>query len=145
MKPEANDVVVIDDTDEAAGAIANTATDAIVIETEDGEDLGKAELPDRATLNDDGSVTLKLVKPVTLRIKTGSGKERDEVYESLAFHELTGLDIRLASQESDEIKRTIVFLARATRMSVARMNVLFDRLSSRDVKGATDVIAYFQE
>lgn len=141
MKSQNNEVVIEDETLETANAVL---PEAVVIETEDGEDLGKAELPDRATLNDDGSVTLKLVKAVTLRIKTGAGKERDEVYDALTFHELTGLDIRLASQESDEIKRTIVFLARATRMSTARMNVLFDRLSSRDVKGATDVVSYFQ-
>lgn len=146
MKPDANTALVIDDGEELAGAAASPDTPVVVVEGENGDELGGGELPARAVLNDDGSVTLALVKPIVLRIKSSTnGKEREETYRELVFHELTGLDLRLAAQESDDMKRTIVTMARATRMTTVRMNVLFDRLAQRDVKGATDIIAYFQE
>jgi hypothetical protein len=116
----------------------------VVVEEDGDEGAPKGKLPARARLNDDGSVTLPLTKPVTLTISK-AGKERQETYVELTFHELTGLDLRLVAQEKDEMKQTIVTLARATKTSVGRMNVLFDRLSQRDVKGATDIISYFQE
>lgn len=116
---------------------------AVVIE-EDGEQPKAGQLPARATLNDDGSVTLALVKPVTLTIRKGEN-EKQETYAELTFRELTGADLRVVAQEKDEMKRTILTLARATGMSSVRMNVLFDRLAQRDVGGATAVISYFQE
>lgn len=116
---------------------------AVVIE-EDGEQAKAGQLPARATLNDDGSVTLALVKPVTLTIRKGEN-EKQETYAELTFRELTGADLRVVAQEKDEMKRTILTLARATGMSSVRMNVLFDRLAQRDVGGATAVISYFQE
>ncbi|WP_100965355.1 phage tail assembly protein [Bosea sp. FBZP-16] len=115
---------------------------AVIVE--DDEEAKKADLPARATLNANGTVTLKLVKPITLTISKG-GKERQEVCAELTFRELTGADLRVVAQEKDEMKRTILTLARATGMSSPRMNVLFDRMAQRDVGGATAVISYFQE
>lgn len=117
---------------------------AVVVESDDGGEPKAGQLPARATLNDDGSVTLALVKPVTLTIRKGDS-EKQETYAELTFRELTGADLRLVAQEKDEMKRTILTLARATGMTSIRMNVLFDRLAQRDVGGATAVIAYFQE
>lgn len=116
---------------------------AVVVEDEGAADAPGGQLPARAVLNDDGSVTLPLVKPVTLTIRKG-GSEQQEVYRELVFHELSGLDMRLAAQEKDEMKQTVVTLARSTRMTTVRMNVLFDRLNLRDIKGATDIVKYFQ-
>ncbi len=42
MKSQNNDVVIEDETHETATAVL---PEAVVIESEDGEDLGKAELP----------------------------------------------------------------------------------------------------
>ncbi|MFC5423587.1 hypothetical protein ACFPOB_29020 [Bosea eneae] len=117
---------------------------AVVVESDDDGEPKAGQLPARATLNDDGSVTLALVKPVTLTIRKGDS-EKQETYAELTFRELTGADLRLVAQEKDEMKRTILTLARATGMTSIRMNVLFDRLAQRDVGGATAVIAYFQE
>jgi hypothetical protein len=117
---------------------------AAVIVEDDEDGAKKAELPARATLNANGTVTLKLVRPITLTISKG-GKERQEVCAELTFRELTGADLRVVAQERDEMKRTILTLARATGMSSPRMNVLFDRMAQRDVGGATAVISYFQE
>lgn len=116
---------------------------AVIVEDDD-ELERKPTLPARATLNADGTVTLKLVKPITLTISK-AGKERQETCAELTFRELTGADLRIVAQEKDEMKRTILTLARATGMSSPRMNVLFDRMAQRDVGGATAVISYFQE
>ena len=115
-----------------------------MVEDEDAADVPSGKLPARAVLNDDGSIALQLFKPVTLTIRKGD-KEHQETYKELVFHELSGLDMRLVTQEKDEMKQTVMTLARATRMPSVRMNVLFDRLSQRDIKGATDIIKYFQE
>lgn len=135
----APDAVVEDDEGDQA---ARGPT--VVVEAEDGEEPKAGKLPARATLNDDGTVTLALVKPVTLTIRKGES-EKQETYGELTFRELTGADLRLVALEKDEMKRTILTLARATGMTSIRMNVLFDRLAQRDVGGATAVIAYFQE
>lgn len=119
-------------------------TSAVVVEDDGAEEGLAGKLPPRAVLNDDGSVTLPLTKPVTLTIRKGD-KDTPETYTNLVFHELTGADMRLVTQEKDEMKQTVMTLARSTRMSSVRMNVLFDRLSQRDIKGATDIIKYFQE
>lgn len=146
MKPEATTALVIEDAEDAMSDAGLPDAAVVVVEDENGDGSSRPELPARATVNDDGSVTLALVKPVVLRIKSSAGgKEREETYRELVFHELTGLDLRLAAQETDDMKRTIVTMARATRMPTVRMNVLFDRLAQRDVKGATDIISYFQE
>ena len=119
-------------------------TSAVVIEDDGAEEGLAGKLPPRAVLNDDGSVTLALIKPVTLTIRKGD-KEHQETYKELVFHELSGLDMRVVTQEKDEMKQTVMTLARSTKMPSVRMNVLFDRLSQRDIKGATDIIKYFQE
>lgn len=118
----------------------------VVVEEDaaDGGEPKQAKLPARARLNEDGSVTLKLVRPVTLKITTG-GKQREEIYQELVFHELSGLDLRLAAQESDEMKRTLVTLARATSMPLVRMTVLFDLLAQRDVTAMTAVVTFLSE
>ena len=108
------------------------------------EEPGKKGLPARAVLNADGTVTLQLVKPVVLTISKG-GQERSETFAELTFRELTGADLRVVAQEKDDMRRTIMTLARATGTSSVVMNVLFDRMAQRDVAGATEVISYFQE
>lgn len=131
------------DVEEDSDDVARETAGAVVEEGDAAQQAGK--LPPRATLNADGSVTLKLVRPIALTIRSAQGAERTETYSELRFRELTGADLRLVAQEKDPMKATTLTLARATDMPAARMHVLFDRLTQRDVKGATDVIAYFQE
>lgn len=138
ISPKGAPDTVVDESDDEGQARGP----AVVVE--DDEQPKAGQLPARATLNDDGSVTLALVKPVTLTIRKGEN-EKQETYAELTFRELTGADLRVVAQEKDEMKRTILTLARATGMSSVRMNVLFDRLAQRDVGGATAVISYFQE
>lgn len=130
-------VVEEDESDEL-----QPATTGVVVEDEEAEEP-KAKLPKRAVVNEDGSVTLPLVEKATIIIRK-DGKDRQEAYTELTFHRLKGIDLRLVTQEPTEMKRTIMALARSTRMSSGRMNALFDNLDQRDVEGATEVIAYFR-
>jgi len=99
-------------------------------------------LPKGAVRNDDGSVTLPLIKPVDLQIRDQTGKVRTQSYDSLTFHYLTGADLR-AVQSAKQGEQNIVALARATRLSSAVMNKLFDKMHVADINAGGEVLAAF--
>jgi hypothetical protein len=133
-----DDVVVDEDHAEAQETAA-----VVVVEDDEKAEKPKAKLPKRAVLNEDGTVTLTLIKQVSITIRK-DGKDRQEAYTALTFHRLKGIDLRLIAEEPTEMKRSIMALARSTRTSSARMAALFDNLDQSDVEGATEVIAYFR-
>lgn len=134
------DVVVEDDRAEAL----ELAAPAVVVETDEGDDVTpKPTLPEAATKNADGTVTLKLSKPVVLTIEK-NGKRREETYDTLTFNELTGLDRRLVSQSPQE-QQEVLFVARSARISSARMNAIWDRLAMRDIKRIEKVLTFLSE
>lgn len=136
----APDVVV---EEEGAGT-QDQAAPALVVETDEGDDAApKPTLPEAATKNPDGTVTLKLSKPVTLTIEK-NGKRREEVYDTLTFNELTGLDRRLVSQSPQE-QQEVLFVARSAKISSARMNAIWDRLAMRDIKRIEKVLTFLSE
>ena len=139
------ETVVVEDEEGTQLPRAEDAGAGVVVEDkeDDEEEDLKELLPKRAVINEDGSVTLPLVESASITIRK-DGQERKETFGALTFHRLKGIDLRLVTLEPTEMKRTIMALARSTRMSAARMNALFDNLDQRDVQGATDIIAYFQ-
>lgn len=139
MTKQGATIVVDESEDEATGTPAAGAT--VVIE-EEGEDK-KTKLPARAIRNEDGTITLPLLAPVTLTVKNARGT-KEERYDEIVFHEMTGLDLRLVAQAPAE-KQTIVALARAARISTQRMDALFDQLKAKDVTAATAVISFLNE
>lgn len=139
MTKQGATIVVDESEEEATGTPAAGA--AVVID--DGSEEKAAKLPARAVRNEDGTVTLALSAPVSLTVKTGRGSS-EEVYAELTFHEMTGRDLRLIAQAKAEMQ-TIVALACATKISVARMNGLFDQLKAKDVTAAAAVISFLQE
>lgn len=141
MRKQGTTIVIDDGEDETSGAAAATAGAAVVIE--DGSEEKAAKLPARAVRNDDGTVTLPLLAPVTLTVKTGRGAS-EEVYSELTFHELTGRDLRQIAQAKADMQ-TVVALACATRISVPRMNAMFDLLKQKDVTAAAAVISFLSE
>ncbi len=140
MKTQGSTIVIDDSEDEATGTPVVTGA-AVVID--DGSEEKAAKLPARAVRNEDGSITLTLSAPVSLTVKTGRGSS-EEVYADLTFHEMTGRDLRQIAQAKAEMQ-TIVALACATKISVARMNGLFDQLKAKDVTAAAAVISFLQE
>lgn len=131
--------LVIDESEDAG---AGASTGAVVVDDEASASK-TTKLPERATVNDDGTVTLRLVRPVTLTIKTGTS-QREEIYEELVFREMTGLNLRLIAQAPAE-KQTVVALAQATGIKQHRMDPLFDNMLARDVTAAAAVISFLQE
>ncbi len=141
MTKQGQTIVIDESEDEPAGATTAAAGAAVVVE--DGSEEKATKLPARAVPNGDGTVTLALLAPVTLTVKTGRGSS-EEVYAELTFHELTGRDLRQIAQAKADMQ-TVVALACATRISVARMNALFDLLKQKDVTAAAAVISFLSE
>lgn len=107
--------------------------EASVVVVDERAALGEP-LPAAAVLNDDGSITLVLRKPVTVLRKTASG-ERSELIEQMTFHRLTGADMRAVAAVTD-INAQIVLMARSARMREAVMGKIFDAMDAADVVDA---------
>ncbi len=100
-------------------------------------------LPVGATRAADGSVTLPLRYPVTLKYRDGgSGDVREEHYESFRFRRLTGADLR-AIAGADAADRQAVAIGRAADVRPALMQRLFDRMDAADAIACGQVVAYF--
>ncbi|ANM05227.1 hypothetical protein AMC78_CH03158 [Rhizobium phaseoli] len=106
------------------------------------EDAGSADrLPEGAVQNENGSVTLPLSFPVTLRIRKG-GEVRERVYRDLTFHRLNGADMRAISAAGSEHQSAVTF-ARSTRINQATMNALFDNMDLSDIDRAGGILVFF--
>lgn len=132
MKP-----VVIEDAEDQVETLAHVVVDDEAAESK------KTALPARAIRNGDGTITLPLLKPVTLTVKNASG-QREETYDALTFREMTGLNLRMIAQAAPE-KQTVVALAQATGIKQHKMDPLFDNMLARDVTAAAAVISFLQE
>lgn len=124
-----------------AEAVDEAAVSLPVVE--DG-DQKSTRLPDRAVLNDDGSVTLPLKREIPLSIKGSDGRTREDVFTTLTFHELLGADMRLILQAAAD-KQPVVTFARSTRLSQAVMTALFDKLSLKDINDGSAIVSFLSE
>ena len=125
--------------DETASASLEAAGDDVVDEDADLDPLDR--LPRHATRNGDGSVTLPLKYPRTLKTKK-NGTVREKRFDELVFHRLTGADQRAIAAASEEMQNVIAF-ARATRLNQAVMNALWDRMDAADLAAGGQVINNF--
>lgn len=137
-------VDLIDETDRERPTSAGALAAAVVIEGDESGEAKQATLPERALRNDDGSITLPLLKPVTLTIRSSSGAVREEEVRELTFHELNGADLRIIAQASEQMQSIVTF-ARGTRMATNRMTPLFERMVARDIKAGTAVLSFLSE
>lgn len=94
------------------------------------------DLPAGAVQNGDGSVTLTLAYPKTLKFKTGD-QVRQEPIETLMFHRVTGEAARKIIAAKD--KSTVGFAASA-RMTPARANLIVNALDAADGMAAAEVV-----
>lgn len=99
-------------------------------------------LPEAATQNADGTVTLVLQTPVNVKIKKANGEIREENYHELTLRPFTGADLRAIQSTSSEMQN-VVMLARATGIREAVMNGLFDKMNASDILNAADIISAF--
>lgn len=106
------------------------------------EDAGQLDqLPDDAVKNADGSVTIALKFPVTLRTKK-NGETRERVYRELTFNRLTGADMRVIASAKSEDQNAVTF-ARSTKIYQVLMNALFDKMDLTDIERAGRVLVFF--
>ena len=105
-------------------------------------DLDPADrLPKGAVRNADGSVTLELRFPRTIKSKKG-GKISETVHDRLVFHRLTGADQRAIASASEEMMSVVAF-SRSTRINQAVMNALWDKMDGADLTAGGQVINNF--
>lgn len=141
MTGKSKDAVEIDMgvIDEAEDVVADNAPADAVDEASDEI----ATLPRGATENADRSVTVELDTPITLTIKNSkTGGQRQETYDQLKFHRLTGKDLTEISNAAPGVRDRVAFAVSA-RMNKAIMNALFDRLDAADIERCGRVIQYF--
>ncbi len=112
--------------------------DADVVD-EDINPLDK--LPDIAVRNANGTVTLPLLYPVTIRSQK-DGKIREKEYAELTFHRLTGKDQRAIATASDETQGMVSF-SQSTKINQAVMNALWDKMDLGDIANGGKVLNHF--
>lgn len=106
------------------------------------EDLDPLDrLPKEAVRNLDGSVTLPLSFPVTLKTrKKGQIKERE--FKELKFNRMNGAALRAVGAAPDQ-HQTTVALAQSTGINQAVMNALYDKMMDYDIGNSGRVINHF--
>lgn len=143
MTKQASVEVVMSAADEKSADIVidesgNTIAEPVIDENE----TDAAELPARAIKNANGTVTLPLRVPVSVRVRDHAGKERTDTYRELTFSYLTGGDIR-AIQTATKDMASVVSFARATKTSQAVMNAIFDKLHAADIRDGDQIMSFF--
>lgn len=125
--------------EDAPVALEPSDEEEVVDEDADLDPLDR--LPKHAKRNGDGSVTLPLLYPKTLKTKK-DGRVRERPFKELVFHRLTGADQRAISAASEEMQNVVAF-SRSTRLNQAIMNALWDKLDAADIAAGGQVINNF--
>lgn len=130
------------DLDEPETPVIAPAIPAAPVSPVIDEDAGDGEgLPPSAIPNGDGSVTLPLLYPRSLRTRK-NGVEAERVFTELTFHRLTGADQRAIAATSDEMTVVTTF-ARSTRLPQLVMVALFDVMDMADIDNGGRIISAF--
>ena len=135
MSADETDVVI--DLDE--GATGSTAPDAAPVDIDEDEEI---ILPKGAERNPDGSVTIRLLYPKSVTVKSGGGGVRVENFEALTFHRLTGADLSSIRTTAAEHQQRVLF-TRSSRVRSAVMGVLYDKLDAKDIVRCGRVLETF--
>lgn len=133
--------VIIDDTDAVIDETTEkeTGSDGKIID-ETRDDV--YQWPDGATQNADGTVTLRLQHPVTVKIKKATGEIREETYSSLTLRPFTGADLRAIQSTSAEMQNIVTF-SRAAGIREVVMNSLYDRMNATDIIKTAEIMNAF--
>jgi hypothetical protein len=101
------------------------------------------ELPKRAVQNADGTVSLPLRFPRTLKVQRAGGETiREDRFEEIRLHRMTGADLAAIASVTGEAQMATAF-TRATRLNPAIANRLFGKLDAADAADAGAVISFF--
>ena len=99
-------------------------------------------LPKRAKRNPDGSITLPLLYPRTLKVVRSGETIREERFDDVVMHRLTGADLMAIASSSGEAGLATAF-ARSTRLNPAIATRLFAKLDGADAADAGAIIGFF--
>ncbi len=126
---------VIDLTDPAASAAPGTDPAAAVnVDAPIAVDLDDADdkLPKRAAVNDDGSVTLPLLKPVVLTWRKG-GQDTQETVDAVTLRRLNGKDVRtIMSSSGDAFALKLTAASVQAQYSPVQWAAIYDRMDGAD-------------
>ena len=100
------------------------------------------DLPKLARLNDDGSITLTLAHPRTLKSQRAGETVQETRYTELVFHRMTGADLRAISAASKESGLAVGF-QKSTRLNHAIAAALFDKLDAEDANACLEIVHFF--
>lgn len=130
-----NEVEIVLDEEMSVSATASVAEDVI-------DEKPAANLPKGAVLNPNGTVTLKLAAPVSLKTRNSAGVVTETVYDSFTLRRFNGADQRAIRQLTGDAM-TIEMFARAANVRNPVMNALYDRMDAYDIGRIGEVIEYF--
>jgi hypothetical protein len=105
------------------------------------ESIEGGKLPERAIQNEDGSITLPLIRAVTVAVRSASAKVTETVYAELTFHELLGVDMRAVMNAPKETQ-VDTLLARSLKVSVPVAKAIFDQLKKKDAEDAVSIASF---
>lgn len=108
------------------------------IEVVGSDNATAAEQQKNLIENDDGSKTLTLEYPVTVKLRR-NGKEVEEVYHELRFRRMNGGDLRVVAGIKDEGQMIARVFTRLTGIP----DSVFDALDTTDILAATEIINDF--
>lgn len=131
------DVIVDLTQDEAAPARPAGADDVV-------DEVPAVDLPKSARLNANGTVTLQLCTPVTVKVRSSDGKVTETVYEKLTMRRFNGADRRAIAQLEGTALEIEMF-ARACSIRNALMSGLYDKMDAYDIRCMGEVLSYFLE
>jgi len=126
--------------DEDTPVVAVAEADSDVVD-EDADVAPEDRLPSRAVRNSDGSVSLSLKYPVTMKTKK-NGKVNERSFDTLLLHRLTGKDRRVIASASDDMISATA-LARMARLNQAVANRLDEMMDISDTAALGQVLANF--
>lgn len=134
------DPLVVDLVEEDAARPAAPAADDVVVLDESSF----SALPERAAVQEDGSIRLPLLRLVTLAYRNNhSDQVRTEELAELHFRRMNGADIRAIEAASKGNSAIMVTLARASRIPEAKFAKIFDRMDAADISDAGACVERF--
>lgn len=134
-----NSTSIVIDEDGTAAAYEAPSADVV---NEDGE--AATALPEGARQNTDGSVTLPLKHPVSLKIKSQhTGQVREQKFEELTFHRLNGADMNAIAAVTGAAVNKVAFQRSLKGVKPAVVVALFDQMDGYDIGRGGEVLEAF--
>jgi hypothetical protein len=129
------DVLVIGD----ASLLEEQKSDVVTLVEGDAENA----LPKHAKLNDDGTVTLPLFVPTSIKYQAGAGGVvKEDSFSEFTMRRFNGGDMEIIQSVSSS-KSGYTAIAISAGIARPLFNVLAKKMDGADLQAASDVVIYF--